>query len=375
MTSRTASARRCAAAALFLGSYVAACEPDRGQDAADVGRDDATQDATAPDVAEDASGDPADGRAEDIPREAGDGDDRDDLMDVALADLAPDDTSLADVLPTPVPPPLPPRGAMRACLGHNECSQMFVVAHRGLRREGVPENSLASLRAAAAAGVPMAEIDIRTTADGVLVLMHDTTVDRTTDGRGEVASMTWEEVQGLTLRGGEADEPGSRRVPTFDEALELAAALGVALYLDIKNAPADALVDAVREADMLDMALFRRGTGDLAPIAAREPNAWLLAPVRNLDDAIAARDALPGLRMVEVAGLQADATLTAALREAGFAVQQDVFVAGDALYTIRGDSSGWQAFVDAGVQLLQSDRPVELGAFLESGASGARPDR
>jgi hypothetical protein len=78
-----------------------------------------------------------------------------------------------------------------------------------------------------------------------------------------------------------------------------------------------------------------------------------------------ARAALPTLRMVEIAATQADADLTAALRDSHLHVQQDVFVAGDVLWTLTGDASGWQSYYDAGVRLLQTDRPVELMGWVE----------
>lgn len=257
-------------------------------------------------------------------------------------------------------PALPPPGAMRACLENPDCDDVYVVAHRGLRREGVPENSLAALDAAAEAGIPMAEIDLRTTQDGVVVLMHDTTVQRTTDGRGEVRDLTWARVQGLTLRGGNAASPDATRVPTFDEALARAADLGLALYLDIKDAPADVVVAAVREAGMMDQALFRRGVGALVDLRTQSADAWLLAPVGSVEEAEEARARLAPLTLVEVGGIQPQPGLTAALQAEGFRVQQDVFVLGDAAWTLQGDPTGWDGFLEAGVQVLQSDAPEAL---------------
>jgi glycerophosphoryl diester phosphodiesterase len=74
-----------------------------------------------------------------------------------------------------------------------------IFGHRGFTKS-VPENSLASLNAAAALGLAGAEIDLRTTRDGEVVLMHDATVDRTTTGAGLVSAMSRDAVGRLRLK-------------------------------------------------------------------------------------------------------------------------------------------------------------------------------
>ena len=106
-------------------------------------------------------------------------------------------------------------------------ADVTLIAHRGGIVPGVPENTLAAFRRASAAGVDGIEIDLRSTLDGEIVVMHDATVDRTTDGRGRVAQLTLQAIRRLDAGGGE-------RVPTFAEVLELTRATGVALLLDIK---------------------------------------------------------------------------------------------------------------------------------------------
>ena len=71
-----------------------------------------------------------------------------------------------------------------------------VIAHRGGRGLG-PENTLVAFRRSLAAGADVLEMDVRTTADGHLVVLHDATVDRTTDGRGAVKEMTLAQIKSL----------------------------------------------------------------------------------------------------------------------------------------------------------------------------------
>jgi glycerophosphoryl diester phosphodiesterase len=85
-----------------------------------------------------------------------------------------------------------------------------IIGHRGLPHQA-PENTLASLAAAERAGADIVEVDVKVTQDGTLVLMHDETVDRTTDGSGPVGALTLAEVRALRADG----EP----IPTLAEAI------------------------------------------------------------------------------------------------------------------------------------------------------------
>jgi len=94
----------------------------------------------------------------------------------------------------------------------------FISAHRGFSASA-PENTLPALEAALAAGAHVAEIDVKLTKDGHLVLMHDSDVDRTTDGEGQVIDMTLEEIGKLDA-GRWFDRRFARtKVPTLDEVL------------------------------------------------------------------------------------------------------------------------------------------------------------
>src|ERR1700691_5223717 len=74
--------------------------------------------------------------------------------------------------------------------------QIVAIAHRGEHLHH-PENTLPALQAAIDLGMDYAELDVRTTVDGKLVLMHDPTVNRMTNGKGEVAKMTLEQIRNL----------------------------------------------------------------------------------------------------------------------------------------------------------------------------------
>jgi len=98
--------------------------------------------------------------------------------------------------------------------------EQHIAAHRGAHKE-FPENSIASILEAIRLGVSVVEIDIRSTKDGVLILMHDGTVDRTTTGKGKVSQLTYAEIQTLYLRDTPAGADSNCHIPTLKEVLRL----------------------------------------------------------------------------------------------------------------------------------------------------------
>jgi glycerophosphoryl diester phosphodiesterase len=93
-----------------------------------------------------------------------------------------------------------------------------LCAHRGAMSTH-PENTIPALQEAVRLGAQMIEFDIQLTKDGALILMHDASVDRTTNGKGKVANLTLAEIQGLDAGGKFHQRFSGTRVPTFEEAL------------------------------------------------------------------------------------------------------------------------------------------------------------
>lgn len=108
----------------------------------------------------------------------------------------------------------------------------YLMAHRG-NRVACPENTLASFRRALADGADLIETDLHLSADGAFVCIHDATVDRTTDGSGEVARLTLAELKALSAACGRP-EYAAERVPTLTEAAALLPPT-VALALELKT--------------------------------------------------------------------------------------------------------------------------------------------
>jgi glycerophosphoryl diester phosphodiesterase len=97
--------------------------------------------------------------------------------------------------------------------------QIMVAAHRGDWRDA-PENSLLAFKYAIAMGVDIIELDLNKTKDGVVVIMHDQTIDRTTDGKGSPGDYTLAELKKFHLKNG-LGRPTVNTIPTLHEVMEL----------------------------------------------------------------------------------------------------------------------------------------------------------
>lgn len=124
-------------------------------------------------------------------------------------------------------------------------SKTIICAHRGLE-DRVPENTLAAFESALKRGMAI-ELDVQMTSDEELVIMHDFTVDRTTDGSGRVEQLSLADLQALDAGSWFGPEFAGQRVPTFDAVLEMVgrqAQAAPAVALDVKD-PSDAIVDMI----------------------------------------------------------------------------------------------------------------------------------
>lgn len=123
-------------------------------------------------------------------------------------------------------------------------SRFLNFAHRGASAIA-PENTLAAYGAAVAAGATAVEMDLHLTADGHVVLMHDSTVDRTTDGSGRIAQMSLAQIRELDAGRWFDDRFAGERVPTLEEVFERVVP-ECPVVVDIKD-PRPALIERVVE--------------------------------------------------------------------------------------------------------------------------------
>ncbi|HEY4936187.1 MAG TPA: glycerophosphodiester phosphodiesterase family protein [Puia sp.] len=112
--------------------------------------------------------------------------------------------------------------------------KFVVIAHRG-DHVLVPENTLAAYENGIKNSVDFVEIDLRTTKDSVLVIMHDATVDRMTNGKGKISDLTYAELKKLQVIDKTKGSRAIYRIPTFEEVLKTCRNK-IYIYLDYKDA-------------------------------------------------------------------------------------------------------------------------------------------
>ncbi len=175
----------------------------------------------------------------------------------------------------------------------------IVVAHRGASRQA-PENTMEAFRLAVEAGADAIELDVHLTADGQLAVIHDDTLERTTDHTGRVADQTMDQIReadaGATFaRPDDAGFPYAGRglrVPSLPEVLAWLPT-GVGLVIEIKaRAAADAVVEAVRDHDVRQedrLAVISFDEAAIERVRALEPaikTGYLLVPTQPIEPAL-----------------------------------------------------------------------------------------
>lgn len=223
-----------------------------------------------------------------------------------------------------------------------------VVAHRGLS-EGVPENTIAAFRQSIDRGVAIIELDLRATRDGQLVVIHDETLDRTTDCAGLVAAMDLEQVRACGAGGGE-------RVPSFAEVLALVRGRPVRVLADVKaGTPLAPVLEAIRG----------HGAGQ-----------QLILGLRSVKHVRRAREALPDVQILAYMPEAADA---AAFAEAGSHVIRlwSDWAEADPALIARTRARGSEVWIMVGRRLpaKEQDWRALHARMIAAGAQGLITDR
>ncbi|MBE3584148.1 MAG: DUF1080 domain-containing protein [Limnochordaceae bacterium] len=172
-------------------------------------------------------------------------------------------------------------------------SAPFVVAHRGASKEA-PENTLAAFLRGIELNADLLECDVYLSADGVPVILHDSTVNRTTNGSGSITSLTLEQIKQFDAGSWKGAQFAGERIPTLEELLELAKEKAQVL-IEIKQAgqaTMAATVAAIRKTGMTNNVVIQSFNPESVKQASQ------LAP--DIPRALLMND--PGIRDAAVAG-------------------------------------------------------------------------
>jgi len=225
--------------------------------------------------------------------------------------------------------------AQTAWTTQEEGKKIKVIAHRGEHLHH-PENTIAAFQAAIDAGADYFELDVRTTSDGKFVIMHDNTLDRTTNGTGEVHKHTFDEIRALDAGAKFSPSFAGTKVPTLDEAFDLAYGK-INVYVDTKYADPQQLVDTIVRHDMQDHVVIYG-------------NPFFLYEVRKIR---------PTLKVMPEAISPDKDGVIACAKDANAKIYVDRL--GDA-----DNPETWQKAIYLGAAGIQTNLPAELATYLRT---------
>jgi glycerophosphoryl diester phosphodiesterase len=237
-----------------------------------------------------------------------------------------------------------------------KCKNGFIViAHRGSHLIK-PENSIAAIEEAIDLGADYVEIDLRTTRDGHLVLIHNETIDHTTNGKGRIQDLNLDEVENLTLN---AKDGHLYRLPSFKEALRVCKNR-INIYLDFKQADVAQAYEEIKSAGMEKQVLVYINKADQyqswRAVAPQMPlMCGLPEQIKTKEELISLLHKMP----LEATDNVSEPVLVAALTECGLSVFLDVQMADE-------NPVKWKAAMDKGIQGVQTDHPEALIKYLQT---------
>jgi len=238
--------------------------------------------------------------------------------------------------------------------------RFIVVSHRGDHTHA-PENTLTAFQNAIQAGADYVEIDLRTTVDSQLVIMHDVSVDRMTNGKGLVKDMTYEVLRQLKIKDKTHPEWGEFDIPTFDEVLQLCKDR-IYIYLDFKNAnPAVAYQAIVRHGMEKQVVVYINAPQQYYDWRASAPAMPLMVSLPgNVRDTTALRNFLEKYHPEILDGRFDEYTpeMVTMATAMGYLVLPD----------IQGGNESpalWGQAVQKGIKALQTDHPGDLVSWLK----------
>lgn len=220
---------------------------------------------------------------------------------------------------------------------------MIITGHRGALGSE-PENTLRSFRRAVADGCDEIELDLRVTSDGVLVVLHDATVDRTTNGTGAVADLTFAELRALDAGEGEV-------IPTWAETVS---AVDVRIQAEVKAiAAVPLLIESLQDPELAARTLVTSSHADiLLSVRAAMPSAdtgLILPRTPDVADVISlTRAAQAGTALCGITGLTPEAVTK--LHHEGLAVTA---------WPVP-DAEAFARALELGVNGITTDHPTRL---------------
>ncbi|OJV38249.1 MAG: glycerophosphodiester phosphodiesterase [Bacteroidia bacterium 43-41] len=246
-------------------------------------------------------------------------------------------------------------------------SSILISGHRGGQELGYPENSIEGFQYVLTQMPAFFEIDPRLTKDSVIVLMHDATLDRTTDATGKLSDYTLAELQSVRLKDYEGNIT-SARIPTLEEVIKWSKGKTV-INLDKKDVPLQMIVELIKKHKAEKYVMLTVHTGAQARYYSDKlPGIMLSVFARNdeeFEDIVIS--GVPWENMIAYVGQtinDSNRHIVEQLRAKGVRCMVSYAPSLDRLRTAEERESAYKGAINANPDIIESDYPVEIGKVL-----------
>lgn len=237
---------------------------------------------------------------------------------------------------------------------------IMVIAHRGAHQHA-PENTLAAFKAAIRMGADYFECDVRPTADGRLVIMHNSTVNATTNGGGAVNQMTFKQIRALDAGVKFSPKFAGTHVPTFEETLKLAKGK-IGVYVDAKSVSpaftASVVNDLKRYRMVQHSVVYGYSLAFFQDVVRLDPQVQIMPEAVN--GSVLQRivnEFHPKVIAFDASDFKSD--LVRMAHNSGAKIYVDRLGSAD-------NAKDWQAAIDLGADGIQTNYPARLLAYLRA---------
>lgn len=244
----------------------------------------------------------------------------------------------------------------------------IISGHRGTIENGLPENSIISMKEVLKHTPAIFEIDPRLTKDGVAVMVHDATLDRTTTGTGKVSDYTWKELKKLRLKDAQGNVT-KYKINTLEEMIKWAKGKTI-LNLDKKDLPLETTAELIRKHNAYNWVWVTVHNVEQAKFYLdKNPNQYLSMHIK--DQAALEKFKLSGLpynRMIVYIGPEikiANQDMYKFFSEKGVMCMISSAPTYDKLKTTEERAQKYREIFADGANILESDLPIEVSKAIK----------
>lgn len=233
-----------------------------------------------------------------------------------------------------------------------------VAAHRG-KAFGIPENTVRGIQKLLPSGIKYIEIDVRTSKDGRLLIMHDGSLKRTTNSKARVKHLTWHELQQVRISGWLNIRFRNNRIPSLEEVCGVVSGWNslhpshpVYLYVDCKEADPRQLLDILQRHRLDKESVFYGGDTYLAELRKLDPELKIMPGLKSPEDLYSKAEVLQPYAF-DVSYSLLTAQLVQEIHSRGILVFSDLLFLNDR----RGAYKKARAY---GVDVIQTDKAKKV---------------